>query len=274
VARCSGLIVGVLAVTVAACAACAADDDAGTGGDAATATAAAPATAGPRLGPLTPTDPDRITDEQRAAIRALAAAASPAPPDASTHDHGHQESGPATTVVLSAADQASFEAQWAAAAAASAAVDTAAEREAAGYVRSAVQGAGVGVHWVDWTRIDAPFDAAHPAMLLVDERDGRDDLVGFSYWLRSDGPPAAFAGGNDVWHRHTNLCIVNGWVDREEVTSAEDCAGDLLAGSDLWMLHAWVVPGRENRWGGFAVRHPELCPAATAAPDIARCSSG
>ena len=119
--------------------------------------------------------------------------------------------------MLSAADHLAFEGQWAAAVAAATGVDTEAEREAAGYVRSAVQGAGVGVHWVDWTRIDAPFDPAHPAMLLVDERGGVKDLVGFSYWLRSDGPPGAFAGGNDVWHRHTNLCIVNGWVDREEV---------------------------------------------------------
>ena len=271
-ARRSGLVVGVLAVALVACAGD--DDTAGTEGGLGTSTATtagATSTSGPRMSPLTPTDPDRITTEQRAAISALAASASPAPPDPSTHHHGHQESGPATTVVLNAADEAAFDGQWAAAVAAAPGLDTEAEREAAGYVRAAVQGAGVGVHWVDWTRIDAPFDPAHPAMLLVDERDGREDLVGFSYWLRSDGPPDAFAGGNDVWHRHTNLCIVNGWVDREEVTSADACAGDVLAGSDLWMLHAWVVPGRENRWGGFAVRHPQLCPAATAAPDIARC---
>ena len=51
-------------------------------------------------------------------------------------------------------------------------------------------------------------------MLLLDERDGADDLVGFSYWIRADAPEG-FAGANDVWHQHTNLCIVNGWVDRE-----------------------------------------------------------
>ena len=272
-ARRSGLVVGVLALTLAACAA---DGDGadGAGGATTVTTGPAPSTSGPRLSPLTPTDPGRITAGQRAAIGALAASASPTPPDGSAHDHGHQESVPATTVLLRAADRAAFDGQWAAAAAAVPGLDTEAEREQAGYVRAAVQGAGVGVHWVDWTLIDGPFDPARPAMLLVDERDGRDELVGFCYWLRSDGPPEAFAGGNDVWHRHTNLCIVNGWVDREEATSADACAGDLLAGSDLWMLHAWVVPGRENRWGGFAVRHPELCPAATAAPDIARCPTG
>ena len=77
-----------------------------------------------------------------------------------------------------------------------------------------MQGAGVGVHWVDWTLIDAPFDPARPAMLLFDERAGATELVGFSYWVRTPTPDG-FAGSNDVWHQHTNLCIVNGWVDRE-----------------------------------------------------------
>lgn len=64
---------------------------------------------------------------------------------------------------------------------------------------------------------------------------------------------------------------MKGWVDREQVSSADDCAGELLAGADLWMLHAWAVPGRPNRWGDFATLHPSLCPPATGSPDIARC---
>jgi hypothetical protein len=270
VARRLWLAVGMLAVLLVACSA---DDEPARNA----AAAAAPNPSAPRAGPLTPTDPDRITPAQREAIRRLAASTAPGAAD-STHDHGHGrghgQSGPATTVVLDAADRATFEAQWDAAAAAVPALDTAAERAAAGYVRAAVQGAGIGVHWVDWTLIEAPFDPARPAMLLVDERAGRDDLVGFSYWVRSPDPPAGFAGVNDVWHRHSNLCIVNGWVDREQVTSTDACAGDLLAGADLWMLHAWVVPDVANRWGDFAVRHPALCPPAMAVPDIARCPDG
>jgi hypothetical protein len=269
VARRLGLGVGVLAVLLVACGA---DDEPAR--NAAAAAAAPPDGSGPRVGALTPTDPDRIAPAQREAIRRLATSTAPAAPGSSPHGHGDQHSGPATTVVLDASDRAAFEAQWDAAAAAVPELDTAAERAAAGYVRAAVQGAGIGVHWVDWTLIEAPFDPARPSMLLVDERAGRDDLVGFSYWVRSPHPPAGFAGSNDVWHRHSNLCIVNGWVDREQVTSADACAGDLLAGADLWMLHAWVVPGVANRWGDFAVRHPALCPAATAAPDIARCPEG
>ncbi len=222
-----------------------------------------------RTGPLTPTDPDRITPRQRAAIEALAESPR-GPPEPSTRHHGHQSSGPATTLALDPDEQAAFDAQWAAAAEAVAGLDTAVERAEAGYVRAAIQVAGIGVHWVNWVLIDEPFDPAHPAMLLVDERDGRAELVGFSYWVRSDGQPEGFAGPNDEWHRHTNLCIVNGWVDGENVEPAE-CAGELLAGEDLWMLHAWVVPNRANRWGAFAVRHPALCPPASGTPDISRC---
>jgi hypothetical protein len=41
-----------------------------------------------------------------------------------------------------------------------------------------------------------------------------------------------------------------------------------------WMLHAWVVPGWENRWGNFAIHNPALCPKAAGTPDIRRCPAG
>jgi len=228
--------------------------------------------ASPPLAPLTPRDPDRISDEQRQAIADLAASASAEAPAAHHGSHGHQDTGLTTTVPLTTTEREQFEREWAVAVDRVPALDTPEEASAAGYVRAAVQGAGVGVHWVNWTLIDKPFNPTRPAMLLFDERGGRRDLVGFSYWLRAEAPEG-FAGRNDVWHRHTNLCIVNGWVDREMTQSAASCAGDMLAGSDLWMLHAWVVPAWDNRWGQFATLHPALCPAMTEAPDIGRCQA-
>jgi hypothetical protein len=212
-------------------------------------------------------DPNRISAQQRAAIKDLAEPASDEPPEGG---HGHVHGGPMSTVPLNAFDQRTFDEQWAVAVDGVRTLDTHEEATATGYVRASVQAAGVGVHWVNWTLIDAPFDPARPAMLLFDERNGRADLVGFSYWIRA-AEPDGFAGPNDVWHRHTNLCIVNGWVDREMTASEDVCAGDVLAGGDLWMLHAWVVPGWPNRWGRFASLNPALCPAANATPDIGRC---
>jgi hypothetical protein len=228
----------------------------------------------PRLAPLTPLDPDRIAPEQAEAIAELAANASASAPHAG--HVGHDEPGPQSadeTGALAAGDQLRFDEQWVRAQSAVPALDSASDAAAAGYTKAAVHVSGIGVHWVNWTLIDAPFDPARPAMLLFDERGPTPTLVGFSYWVRSDTEPEGFAGDHDVWHRHTNLCVVNGWIDRESVPSRADCAGHVLAGSDLWMLHAWVVPARENRWGDFATHHPALCPRAVGTPDIVRCPS-
>ena len=61
------------------------------------------------------------------------------------------------------------------------------------------------------------------------------------------------------------------WVDREEATGPSDCAGTYLAGGDLWMLHAWVVRGYDNRDGRFATFNPKLCPPDAGTPDLLRC---
>ena len=64
---------------------------------------------------------------------------------------------------------------------------------------------------------------------------------------------------------------MNGWTLREEAGSAAECPGTYLAGADLWMLHAWVVPGWENPLGRFANIHPALCPSRFGTPDVLRC---
>jgi hypothetical protein len=220
------------------------------------------------LAPLTPTDPERIPREQQSAIAALAAISSPLFP---ANGHGHNHGGPATQATLGAADQVTFDRQWAAAAAAAEQLDTVAKANAAGYVVASTNAAGVGVHFVKWSLIDEPFDAAAPSMLLFDLRKDPPKLVGFSYWVHSADVPAGFAGDNDHWHQHSGLCIVNGWVDREGVEGPSQCAGAYLGGSDLWMLHAWVVPRYEDRWGEFADTNPLLCPPVMASADIARC---
>lgn len=220
-----------------------------------------------RTGPLTPTDPSRVPSEQAAAITALALIASNRGPDDT--EHGHSHAGAVTEAVLAPFDQIAFDEQLAKATAALPALDTTEEAAAAGYVVAAAPGPGVGTHWVKWSLIDRPFDPAAPAMLLFHDRPGRpSQLVAYSYWLHSDTKPEGFAGRNDHWHRHTGLCVVNGWVDRE---MADACAGVYLGGADLWMLHAWIVPGWQNRWGTFAVMNPLLCPRSAGTPEMLRC---
>jgi hypothetical protein len=224
----------------------------------------------PRRNPLTPTDPNRIPVEQAAAIDALALVASPLRPSGA---HGHAPSepqGPAPSVAT--ADQQALDRELAVAVAAATGLRTPEQATAAGYRRAAVNGAGVGTHWVKWSLIDEPFDPAAPAMLLFDGRPGRtEQLVGFSYWIRSPQEPAGFAGATDHWHQHAGYCIINGWIDRENAASAADCGGTFLGGSDLWMLHAWIVPGWSSIDGVFSTINQKLCPPAAGTPDLARC---
>lgn len=168
-------------------------------------------------------------------------------------------------------DAITFEQQWLTARAAVERYDDLDEAIALGYVRASAPGPGVGTHWVKWSQVAQPFDPAAPAMLLFDERAEPAELMGFSYWVQSPTEPEGFASPNDHWHQHTGLCVVNGWVDREEAAGPDACAGTYLAGGDLWMLHAWAVPDHPNRLGRFASILRELCPPASGTPDIVRC---
>ena len=149
---------------------------------------------------------------------------------------------------------------------------TTGDAKRAGYVVSASYTEGVGTHWTNWRLVDAPFDPARPAMLLYGPRLGKTQLVGFSYWVRTRDSvePVGFAGPSDKWHRHFGLCFDrDGLLQHEDVRSPLLCDGVYLNGADMWMLHAWIVPGAANPWGLFAPLNPQLCRRNVA--DIVRC---
>lgn len=235
--------------------------------------ASRPAASNPEASPvaLVPAPIDRLPPAEAAALLDLAAESGPigAPP---THDH--------ETVTLVNAlppeEQARFDEQIRMAVDAAKEFITIEDVIGAGYAQSAAQAPGIGTHWVKWSLIDRPFDSAHPAMLLFDQSALHDTrLAGFSYWVRSDTAPEGFVGPNDVWHRHSGLCFENGWLMRENVPSAAECAGQWLNGGDLWMLHAWVAPGVPNRAGLFAARNNDLCPPYwQQLPDVSKCGAG
>ncbi len=145
-----------------------------------------------------------------------------------------------------------------------------------GYVQSALQVPGVGSHWTKWSLVDQEFDPARPSQLLFHQetQGGPAKLAAFSYWVRSVDEPEGFAGSNDDWHQHIGLCFINGWLHDTNVLNRADCAGDWVNGSDLWMLHAWIVSGVENEWGVFSQVNPALCPDPVGIPDVLTCSRG
>ena len=85
--------------------------------------------------------------------------------------------------------------------------------------------------------------------------------------MKSDGPPDGFAGELDVWHRHRGVCFRDGQI-MDENRQPDECPGhDWFNGEDLWMLHAWVVPGVENVYGIFHNVNPLLCEHACGLED-------
>lgn len=173
------------------------------------------------------------------------------------HDHG----APTVDVALTPKDKEELAEQLARAKEVAASYDTAEEAAAAGFVPSAPRAEGVGVHWTKWSWVDQPFDVERPSQLLFEEvTAGKGpELVAFSYWVSSRHEPEGFAGDTDVWHQHVGLCFEDGIVVNEEVPDRTQCAGDWINGSDLWMLHVWIVPGMENRLGVFANVNPRFC---------------
>jgi hypothetical protein len=178
-------------------------------------------------------------------------------------------------VRLSPDEQRLFDAQISAARNTATRLATPEAASAAGYRQSSTQLPGIGTHWINWSLLDRPFDPARPSMLLFDQSPLRSThLAGLSYWVRSTTVPDGFVGPNDQWHRHSGLCFEDGWLRRENVPSAAQCAGQWLGGDDLWMLHVWVATGFANSDGVFAPRNTKLCPGYfEQVPDVLRCDS-
>jgi hypothetical protein len=142
---------------------------------------------------------------------------------------------------------------------------TAARARAAGYVMVVPYLPGIGAHYLHTGRLlDGVFDPARPEMLLYSGNGDDARVVGVSYLAVGDErhPPEGFAGPNDLFHFHPDLCMVAGMAipapDRASCESVGGVVGAGPAGRALWMNHAWVVPGWESPWGLFSGENPEL----------------
>jgi hypothetical protein len=148
----------------------------------------------------------------------------------------------------------------------------------AGYGRGSPFAPGLGTHFVNVASAGAMFGTGSGPMtdaqirnpvLMFNGNDPDDQLAGFMYMTMALGgskEPEGFAGPNDHWHFHTNLCVA--FIDGElhvplgadqDVTAAQCQAqqGRLMPVTG-YMLHVWSVPGWENPNGGvFGDLNPE-----------------
>jgi hypothetical protein len=167
---------------------------------------------------------------------------------------------------------------------------TVAAAEAAGYYRQGPFSPGLGAHYsggpglgdvgggprIGTNPLMTPQALANPT-LIYDGIEPDSKLAGFMYMIFStdtENPPEGFAGPNDQWHYHTNVCIVprpEGGVDAPlgADTSAPKELCDKYPGGTLiantgYMVHVWTVPGYESPQGVFSNVNAQIdCPNGT-----------
>jgi hypothetical protein len=209
-------------------------------------------------------DESRVPRDEGMALAMLAWSRSSSLAEGDAHEHGGADVG---IDDLTPDEREQLSDQFAVASAVVEKYMSVDEALAAGYSRTSPRVDGVGYHFTKWSLVDQPFDLTQPSQLLYDEvRFGEGlELVALSYWAASDQPPVGFAGEADAWHQHFGTCFVNGYLVDEGVPDRDSCAGDWVNGSDLWMIHAWIVPGMENEVSVFSAANPRICERICAA---------
>jgi len=151
--------------------------------------------------------------------------------------------------------------------------------EAAGYRRAGPYSPGLGVHYIrpsgaGLNTEGVMTDAAlrEPLSIIYAGTNPDSPIAGFMYYAMSPNTPQGFAGPNDVWHYHTNVCLKYG-VDGIDAPFGADSdvpadlctrAGGQVLQQTQWMVHVWSVPGWESQQGLFGEVNPALaCPDGT-----------
>jgi len=173
-------------------------------------------------------------------------------------------------VPLDPATRATLADQLVAARAAALQMPTVADALAHGFVLAGGFAPGSGAHYVGVTGKgltgSGGVDSGHPDTYIYDGTAPTSKVIGLMYNSLSAAAPEGFAGPNDHWHRHSNVCIKYGPSGIEvpfpadsDVT-ADQCSakGGHLLSVTTWMVHAWVVPGWESPKGVFSHEDPDL----------------
>jgi len=150
--------------------------------------------------------------------------------------------------------------------------------KAAGMILAGGMAPGVGAHMQNFTNTfndvnpDGSINAADPASYIYAGTGPNDPIVGLMYTSFGKTAPAGFAGPNDHWHQHSNVCVkyANGMIAVpfavDQDVTPQECADahGVFMKKTVWMVHAWVVPGWESPQGVFS--HDNLhvyCPGNT-----------
>jgi hypothetical protein len=128
---------------------------------------------------------------------------------------------------------------------------------------------GSGAHYITYSSLTGggAFQPGHPLSLIYDGTSPTSRIVGLMYYGIGEQAPEGFAGPNDHWHRHSNVCIKYGsngvlgvpFPADADVTAAQcEAAKGSLMKVTGWMVHAWVVPSWESPLGVFSHDNPNV----------------
>lgn len=144
---------------------------------------------------------------------------------------------------------------------------TAADAERDGWFRATKNLYGIGAHYLRSASFSGAttFDPLNPNIMLFDGEGPDAKFAGVSYIVL--GTPEGFAGGDDVWHAHTSVCIQGGtvtslseenspvWLSETECRAA---GGQVLPIGNAEMVHLWIGPDYIEGAPIFAHDHPAL----------------
>jgi hypothetical protein len=147
---------------------------------------------------------------------------------------------------------------------------TVADATAAGYYLAGGFAPGSGAHYIapngGLSGLRGGFDPTAVNSLIYTGTAPTSEIAGLMYYAIGNTPTEGFAGPNDHWHRHSNVCIAGG-TDKLEVPFPADAdvtrkqceaAGGGLMEMTGWMVHAWVVPSWESPQGVFSHDNPNV----------------
>jgi hypothetical protein len=143
---------------------------------------------------------------------------------------------------------------------------TVADAEAAGLHRAGPFSPGLGAHYInygnglgnaDGTMTD---DAIHKPLAWIYDGTHPDSRIAGLFYMTPLKNPEGFAGPNDVWHVHHDICIKPSPTGVDAPLGADhgatkaqcDAVGGSLLKQTQYLLHVWVVPGYESPEGVYS----------------------
>jgi len=143
---------------------------------------------------------------------------------------------------------------------------TVAAAEAAGLRRAGPFSPGLGAHYINYAGASGSADGAmsddaigKPIAWIYDGTHPDSHVAGLFYGTAVKDPEG-FAGPNDTWHVHRDVCIKASptgvdaplGADHDATKAQCDAVGGTLLKRTQYLLHVWVVPGYESPEGVYA----------------------